>query len=161
MTTLAIDPGNERSAYVVLDGSRLLDRGIAANAAVLDLVGRRVGRWSAGARPNHLAIEMIASYGMPVGREVFDTCVWIGRFVQAWKGPHTYVYRREVKLHLCGHTRAKDGNVRAALINGRRSASPSRTATGQRAASQLDLEAVLVPEPARPPTRATRAERIP
>ncbi len=66
---------------------------------------------------SHLAIEMIASYGMPVGKEIFETCVWIGRFVQAWGGPFTQVYRRDVKLHLCGQPRAKDANIRAALID--------------------------------------------
>lgn len=65
----------------------------------------------------HLAIEMIASYGMAVGSEVFDTCIWIGRFIQAWNGPYTQVFRKDVKMHLCGQTKAKDANVRQALID--------------------------------------------
>jgi hypothetical protein len=60
---------------------------------------------------------MIACYGMPVGAEVFETCVWIGRFLQRWEGPYSLVYRREVKLHLCDSARAKDANVRQALID--------------------------------------------
>lgn len=113
MTVLAIDPGNERSAFVEFDGTTILDRGIGDNDAVLKIITarRRV------ARVTHLAVEMIASYGMAVGREVFDTCVWIGRYIQAWDGPHTLVYRRDVKLHLCGQARAKDANIRAALID--------------------------------------------
>ena len=111
---LAIDPGNEQSAYVVYDGSRIVDFGKVANAWLLDRV--RTGHFDAA----HLAIEMIASYGMPVGREVFETCLAIGRFVEAWERlerPHALVYRRDVKLHLCGQARAKDPNVRAALID--------------------------------------------
>ena len=66
-----------------------------------------------------LAIEMIASYGMPVGREVFETCVWIGRMVQVSHDPDNVVlvYRQAVKLHLCGTPRAKDSNIRQALLD--------------------------------------------
>lgn len=69
--------------------------------------------------PAPLAIEMIASYGMPVGKEVFETCVWIGRFVQAHPLPETVqrVTRNEVKNHLCGSSKAKDANIRQALID--------------------------------------------
>jgi len=71
---------------------------------------------------DHLAIEMVASYGMPVGASVFETCVWIGRFIQSWAAPgagltHEFIYRREVKLYLCNNARAKDANVRQALID--------------------------------------------
>ena len=68
-----------------------------------------------------LAIEMVASYGMAVGAEVFGTCVWAGRFIQRWLdaggGEPVPVYRKEVKLHLCGSLRAKDSNIRAAIID--------------------------------------------
>jgi len=64
-----------------------------------------------------LAIEMFASMGMVVGREVFETCVWIGRYIECWRDPDAVrlVYRRDVKLHLCGQARAKDKNVSQAL----------------------------------------------
>lgn len=67
----------------------------------------------------NLAVEMIASYGMPVGAEVFETCVWIGRLIEAYHGPGpvTRVKRSDVKLHVCGSARAKDANVRQALID--------------------------------------------
>jgi hypothetical protein len=66
-----------------------------------------------------LAIEMVASYGMPVGREVFETVRWIGRMQQVWHNPEAvrFVYRQDVKLHLCGSPRAKDANIRQALID--------------------------------------------
>jgi hypothetical protein len=110
-TILAIDPGNIESAYVILDGERLIEFAKIENDALLE----RLPFFRATA--SHLAIEMIASYGMPVGREVFDTCVWIGRFIQAWDAPYTRVYRKDVKLHVCGQPRAKDSNIRAALID--------------------------------------------
>ena len=117
---LAIDPGPEQSAALRYDAvSHEVDCvGILANEILvgsLELIGRHDTRF---------AIEMIASYGMPVGKDVFETCVWIGRFAQAWEAARDYgehaaelVYRREVKLHLCNSVRAKDANIRQALID--------------------------------------------
>ena len=49
-----------------------------------------------------IVLEMVASYGMPVGASIFETCVWIGRFIQARKCPdYEYIYRREEKMNLC------------------------------------------------------------
>jgi hypothetical protein len=110
---LAIDPGPEQSAALRYDAaSHKVDCiGILPNETLLRSL-EPIGR-----HKTHLAIEMIACYGMPVGSEVFETCVWIGRFLQRWEGPYTRVYRREVKLHLCNSARAKDANVRQALID--------------------------------------------
>jgi hypothetical protein len=45
--------------------------------------------------------------------------VWIGRFQEAWRFPSQVrkVYRQQVKLHLCGSPRAKDANIRQALLD--------------------------------------------
>jgi len=103
------------SAYVVYDvatGRPTRSFGKLPNDEVLALVIASCGKEST------LAIEMIASQGMSVGAEVFETCVWVGRFMQTFGASRTVrVYRNQVKLHLCGQVRAKDGNVRQALID--------------------------------------------
>ena len=63
------------------------------------------------------AVEMVASYGMAVGKEVFETCVWIGRFIEVSGCALAPIYRRDVKLHHCGQTKAKDSNITQALID--------------------------------------------
>jgi len=60
---------------------------------------------------------MIASYGMPVGATIFETCFWIGRFREAWRGPCVRLTRNRVKQHICHSARAKDSNIRQALID--------------------------------------------
>jgi hypothetical protein len=109
---LAIDPGTTKSGWVLYDGGRVHSSSVESNDALLE----RVQHWRHGVT---LAIEMIASYGMAVGAEVFETCVWVGRFKQAWHRPDEVrlVYRKDVKLFLCNHPRAKDANVRQALID--------------------------------------------
>lgn len=121
---IAIDPGNKESAVACFDDDGLFilskklpnEELLAAirHSELLFEKGRRTYRVRAA---EHLAVEMIACYGMAVGAEVFDTCVWIGRFIEAWGKPHTRVYRKEVKLHLCGNNRAKDPNIRQAIID--------------------------------------------
>lgn len=113
---LAIDPGTHESAWCSWDGASIRDKGIAPNADVADLL------YSGRLDYDLLAIEMVACYGMPVGAETFETCVWIGRFLEAAgcgapSARHRLVYRTDVKLHLCGTCRAKDANVRQRLID--------------------------------------------
>jgi hypothetical protein len=63
---------------------------------------------------------MVKSYGMPVGATVFETCVWIGRYLELFifQAPNIeLVYRGDVKLHHCHNTGAKDSNVIQALID--------------------------------------------
>ncbi len=112
---IAIDPGTERSAWAHLYGDTIEDKRIADNVALLQWL-RTASSWS----HCRWAIEMVASYGMPVGKEVFETVLWIGRFHEAItsrSGIVQFVYRKDVKLHLCGSVRAKDGNVRQALLD--------------------------------------------
>ena len=110
----AIDPGTTESGWCIYKAGHIADSGVVSNDDQL----RRLSTisWDPSMV---LAIEMVASYGMPVGKEVFETCVWIGRFQQAWHTPNAalLVYRRDVKLHLCGNARANDGNIRQALID--------------------------------------------
>lgn len=110
---LAIDPGPEESGYVLLGGDRIWYSGVLPNSVLL------VRLHSRSHSVDVLAIEMVASYGMPVGREVFQTCVWVGRFQQAWRSPEEVrlVPRLAVKLHLCQSARAKDPNVWQALVD--------------------------------------------
>lgn len=117
MILLAIDPGPEQSAYVLYDTEA--KRPVAwAKVPNFDLLFG-----IANVTADELSIEMIASYGMAVGAEVFETCVWIGRFIERWYArglryyDHRLVYRRDVKLHLTGSPRANDANVRQALID--------------------------------------------
>ena len=108
----AIDPGTDQSAIVIYENGVVLLAEIKPNQElILDLMQN-------SNEETTLAIEMVACYGMAVGREVFETCVWIGRFAQAYGADKVeYVYRRDVKLHLCNSARAKDANIRQALLD--------------------------------------------
>lgn len=114
---IAIDPGNSESAWCALDGDKPVAFDKESNSAVLARVREN---WNPVEGGDLLAIEMIASYGMPVGREVFETCLWIGRYIEAWErrgGKYKLVYRKDVKVFHCESTRATDANIRAALLD--------------------------------------------
>lgn len=113
---LSIDPGNIESAYCVIDKEtyKPVEFGKINNLELREKLISDLHYFPI----ESIAIEMIASYGMPVGKEVFETCVWIGRFVESFKCPFTwYIYRKDEKLNLCGNMKAKDSNIRQALID--------------------------------------------
>ena len=108
-TIFAIDSGPEHSAFVIYKGGEILDSGYVPNAEMRQiLIGREY---------DVCALEMIASYGMAVGKSVFETCVWIGRFAEVARVDVELIFRKEIKLFLCGTMRAKDANVRQALLD--------------------------------------------
>ncbi|WP_412890325.1 hypothetical protein [Beduini sp.] len=122
----AIDPGNEYSAYVLLNNDlSVIEKGKVLNHELIEVINRlfyleaKEGYLSSNIE--HVAIEMIASYGMAVGKTVFDTCVWIGRFYQAIYEQSnikpTFIYRKDEKMLICGNMKAKDSNIRQALID--------------------------------------------
>jgi hypothetical protein len=111
---LAIDPGPERSAYVFWDNGTIYESGWESNQNV------RARLHFYAKNKNRIAIEMIASYGMAVGASVFNTCVEIGRMVEVAKAHGVdaeLIFRKDVKLHVCGSPRAKDANIRQALMD--------------------------------------------
>ena len=114
-TLLAIDPGNDMSGWCVIDvpSRRPLAFGKTNNADLRVQLG--------GLDVDRAVIEMIASYGMPVGAEVFVTCIWIGRFSEAllrrWGRLPDLVTRQAIKLHHCHSNKANDATIRQALVD--------------------------------------------
>ena len=118
MKILAIDPGNVESAYCVIEDEtyKPVEFGKINNEDLIIKLDTILEKYDIYA----VAIEMIASYGMPVGASVFDTCVWIGRFYERCitnVGSIEYIYRKEEKMNLCNSMKAKDSNIRQALID--------------------------------------------
>jgi len=114
-SVIAIDPGTAESALLIWsDGLKCAE--FLSNESLLSKA-----RDTFVSLPRFpVAIEMVASYGMPVGREVFETVVMIGRLMEAFESRGfvcNLVYRKDIKLNLCGTTKAKDANIRQALID--------------------------------------------
>lgn len=120
MRILGLDPGNEQSAFVVwdTDTETIVEKMLWSNVGIRN----HFITYDNALDIDCVVIEMIESFGMAVGRTVFETVFWIGRFYEvcervfATASMHR-VGRKEVKLHLCNSPRAKDTNVRMALMD--------------------------------------------
>ena len=111
---LAIDPGTTQSAYCYID--KLTYKPISFdkidNRKLLDMMTKIY--------PADMAVEMMESYSMKVGQSTFETCVWIGRFIQAMDEAPTnieYVYRHEERKNLLHRSTGGDTDIRHALIH--------------------------------------------
>lgn len=122
---LAIDPGNIESGVVLIrerDLKPLIAEKITNEELLNNLITNRYEKFEESEFIRHVAIEMIESQGMVVGKSVFETCVWIGRFIQALEDNYyndalKLIYRKDEKMNLCGSMKAKDSNIVQALID--------------------------------------------
>lgn len=112
MKILGLDPGPDDTAAVIFDAGKIEFAGVTSSeylASTLPLLDYDV-----------IACEHLQCMGMAVGKEVFETAYWIGHFravAQAIEKPFHRIYRNEEKMTLCGTMKAKDPNIRQALID--------------------------------------------
>lgn len=116
-TLYALDPGSELTGWVHFDPETkaILACGKDRNDVVLDALHQL------DPDDTVLVIERMKPRGMPTAAAEMRALEWFGAFAQAaGYTPATveYVYRDDVKLHLCGRTSgANDSTVRRALLD--------------------------------------------
>ena len=113
MRILAIDPGTTESGVVIWDGTHIDAFGKIDNEEMF--------LWLEPGKHDVAVIEQVKSYGMSVGQSVFDTVFWAGKFYDRLTHTHgiptEMMPRMDVKMHLCHSPRAKDTNIKQALID--------------------------------------------
>lgn len=114
---LGIDPGTSQSAYVLFEQTRqkITSMGILSNEEFYKQIKACIGMYNFPA-----CIEDVSCYGMPVGREVFEMVRFSGRLQQLFIDSgvkYQFITRRDIKLYFCNSMKAKDGNIRQALID--------------------------------------------
>jgi hypothetical protein len=112
MIVLGCDPGTTLSAFCVMDSedmSRILDKGKVPNEELIGIV--RKGYFDV------CVVECFRNYGMGVGASTFETAYFIGRIMQVAGEQFRRIYRSDVKMNICYTMKAKDSNIRRALID--------------------------------------------
>lgn len=112
---LGIDPGQEKSAYLLWDkdNREILAMEIVDNEYLINPIISTLEYGVCG-------IETVVSYGMPVGKTTFETCFWLGEFRRRLKDINKKFYLIEkpnIRLHFCNSRRAKDSNINQALVD--------------------------------------------
>lgn len=117
---IGIDPGPKHSGFALID---LPAPNIQATISSVDEYpnGDLVSDLEDGKWGDDLVvvIEEVVNYGKIVGREVFDTVFWTGRFYQAavvYAGA-ARVPNGDIRDHFCGTRKTNDSGVRAAIID--------------------------------------------
>lgn len=113
---IAIDPGPVQSAIVHWHDGELGAFDIAPNAELEQVL--TVATWPA---ESVLVIERVASFGMAVGEDVFETVYWTGRFAKTWDDRNyeaaDRMTRHAVKMFWCKRGNAKDSNITQAIVD--------------------------------------------
>ena len=112
---LGIDPG-QTVGWALIDAAewppRVVETGQWTEAPALVLVEATCAAL--------VAVEGVEARGMAVGQDTMDTAYQSGRLVghaEATGHRAVRVFRRRIKAALCGSARAKDANVRQAILD--------------------------------------------
>tara|TARA_R110000824_G_scaffold13467_6_gene58642 strand:- start:7349 stop:7897 length:549 start_codon:yes stop_codon:yes gene_type:complete len=110
-TILAIDPGPIISGYVEYDcvEQKPTTSGLMPNPKLRNLLKK--SKFPA------MVYEKLQGMGMMPSKETFTTCEEVGRMIECFNGEVIPLTRHQVKLLICGTMRAKDANIRAAIID--------------------------------------------
>jgi hypothetical protein len=135
---LAFDPGPKQTGIVRLEGidAEPLPVGAAPSCENCTISVAAIAKIQAWTLPNQelcarlgellgkpypvALLEVVEARGMPVGNDTLHTQLWagyIGGLLASDNVITLFVRRSRVKLALCGTARAKDSNIRAALID--------------------------------------------
>ena len=115
MKILGIDTGTTETGWAIYDTEThtVTQMGVSSNKETLDII--------ASGDYDVVSLEMIASYGMAVGKTTFETVFWIGRFAQKAENINKPFYRYYKKVDInptiCLNSQAKDKNIRRAILD--------------------------------------------
>ena len=117
MRILAVDPGTYQSGWCVYEteGMQVGAKGVDMNRDMFGVL------YTMGGTDVVLVIEMVGHYGsgMSVGKEVFHTCMWIGRMVESWITRYStnpvLILRKTIATVICGFAKAKPTNISTAI----------------------------------------------
>ena len=109
-----VDPGTFKSGAILWNSSvpKAEYLGDIPNEYLCDLLV---------SKPADLVVlELITSYGIPIGKETMQALLMIGRIQEACRinsQPCVLVTRQDVRIHLCGTAKSGDPNVRKAITD--------------------------------------------
>lgn len=114
MKILAIDVGTTETGFCIINKEtyKPIRFGKISNEDLLDIVRNE--------EYDTLIYEEFQSYGMPIGVSTITSITWNGRYMQIALDREKkvdYIYRKEEKMNLCHSMKAKDSNIRQALID--------------------------------------------
>lgn len=111
---LAIDPGNEESAFVLFDekNEKILESGKLVNETLCEKIKTDIKN-----KADICCIEMLSAYGQ-VGKTVLDTCVWVGIFAESFgRTKVEFIFRKSIVTFLTGSPKSNDSAIRTVMIS--------------------------------------------
>lgn len=114
MRVLGLDPGTTQTGLALFDPVAGTIQGLHQdNEQVLQFL-----QMMAPLPDQLLILEGIKSYGRAVGQSVFQTCCWLGRFMETWDRPGglwACYYQEQAKLWLTKSLKSKPSEINRSL----------------------------------------------